>query len=181
MRSESSTREKWNLEAVSEPDSSFEIGYYTMPPGFVRSSSNDSYFASPTVYRPDLWSTASSELACRQTATLLHHCITVFWPGFDSNGQNKFHRTSFTACWSSLVEHGPVLFHAEMWKAAMHLSGKTKMPVVDRESITHHQKALRGIRESLELPARDIAEEVVFSVMVLSSPGEADYLQRDQQ
>ncbi len=143
----------------------------------VNSGSSIILATSPTWYCPNAWPVSAPELASPRTVVLLHHCTTVFWPEYDAQGRSKLHPPPFMICWSALIEPGPVVFHASMWKAALSLSNKTKLPLSDTESFQHHRAALRCIRQALNQPPCLIRDEILFSIAILASPDEPDAAQ----
>ena len=122
---------------------------------------------SPTLYTPDQWSATSDLLSDSHSTKLLHHCITVLWPGYEPPG-SKLLSVPFANSWACMLQDGDVLFHASLWKAAQHLGGGTK--IMSSRSIRHQFLAVQGIRKSLSRTLQTITEDLIYSILILSLP-----------
>lgn len=106
-----------------------------------------------------------------QSSILTFKAVTYLLPGLIADGSTKDSPSLLTTSWISAALKTPLLFHALVFSASIHLSFLRTSTIHpnSRISLTHKQAVIQQLNDVLDSPTERIRDEIILAILILSS------------
>ncbi|KIW19988.1 hypothetical protein PV08_00563 [Exophiala spinifera] len=118
------------------------------------------------LYRLGTWHLVSEHLEEPISQKLFHYATKVFWPEFDP-GADPADSPFVANSWVAHIAEEPLLIHAFLWAASLHLNIRSRTVTRARGILKHGDLLIQGLTAELSTPARATRDAVLLAILSL--------------